>query len=103
MIAADVPDLLRRSTAARSPWPAANAARHGERADAGDRPRLAHRLLTVITEPEPALILMMLGVYGLIFEFSNPGFGLPGMVGGICLLLALFAFSCCRSTTPGWR
>jgi len=49
------------------------------------------RLLGVITEPSLALILMMVGVYGLLFEFSNPGFVLPGVVGGICLLLALFA------------
>ena len=49
------------------------------------------RLLSVITEPSLALILMMVGIYGLLFEFSNPGFVLPGVVGGICLLLALFA------------
>jgi len=49
------------------------------------------RLLAVITEPGLALILMMVGIYGLLFEFSNPGYVLPGVVGGICLLLALFA------------
>jgi len=50
------------------------------------------RLLDVIASPSLALVLMMLGIYGLLFEFSNPGYVLPGVVGGICLLLALFAF-----------
>ena len=50
------------------------------------------RLLSVIASPSLALMLMMLGIYGLLFEFSNPGYVLPGVVGGISLLLALFAF-----------
>lgn len=50
------------------------------------------RLLAVIADPNLAVILMMLGIYGLIFEFANPGFVLPGVAGAICLLLALFAF-----------
>ena len=49
------------------------------------------RLLSVIADPSLALILMLVGIYGLLFEFSNPGFVLPGVVGGICLLLGLFA------------
>jgi len=50
------------------------------------------RLLSVITDPNIAYILMMLGMYGLFFELWNPGYVLPGVIGGICLLLALFAF-----------
>jgi membrane-bound serine protease (ClpP class) len=51
------------------------------------------RFLAIITEPSVALILMMLGVYGLFFEFSNPGFVLPGVFGGIALLIGLFALN----------
>jgi len=44
--------------------------------------------LNVITNPNLILILGMIGVYGLIIEFYNPGFGLPGVLGAICILLA---------------
>jgi membrane-bound serine protease (ClpP class) len=54
-------------------------------------PDWRHQLLTVIANPSFALILLMVGIYGLVFEFSSPGFGLPGTVGAICLMLALFA------------
>jgi membrane-bound serine protease (ClpP class) len=50
------------------------------------------RLLSVIADPNVAYILMLLGIYGLFFELWNPGYVLPGVVGGICLLLALYAF-----------
>ncbi len=54
-------------------------------------PDARQRLLAVIANPSFALILMMIGIYGLIFEFSSPGFGVAGVTGAICLLLALFA------------
>lgn len=50
------------------------------------------KLLAIITNPNVAYILMLAGVYGLFFELSNPGALFPGVLGAICLLLALYAF-----------
>jgi membrane-bound serine protease (ClpP class) len=50
------------------------------------------RFLNLITDPNVAYVLMMLGMLGLFFELSNPGVILPGVVGGISLILAFFAF-----------
>jgi membrane-bound serine protease (ClpP class) len=50
------------------------------------------RLLAVISNPTVAYMLMLIGIYGLIFEGYNPGAIIPGVVGAISLLLALFAF-----------
>jgi membrane-bound serine protease (ClpP class) len=50
------------------------------------------RLLSLITNPNVAYLLMLIGIYGLLLEGYNPGSVLPGVVGAICLLLALFAF-----------
>jgi membrane-bound serine protease (ClpP class) len=54
-------------------------------------PDWRQQLLSVIANPSFALVLMMIGIYGLMFEFSSPGFGVAGVTGAICLLLALFA------------
>ncbi len=51
------------------------------------------RLLAVLADPNIAYVLLMLGFYGLLFELQNPGAILPGVVGGICLILAFFALS----------
>jgi membrane-bound serine protease (ClpP class) len=49
------------------------------------------KLLNYVSDPNIAYILMLLGLYGLIFEFYNPGVGFPGVIGGISLILAFYA------------
>ncbi|HRF04115.1 nodulation protein NfeD [Accumulibacter sp.] len=92
VVATDVPDLLRQIDG-RSVQLQSGKLTLATRALATVEvlPDARHRLLSVIANPSFALILMMIGIYGLIFEFSSPGFGVPGTVGAICLLLAMFA------------
>ncbi len=93
VIAQDVPDLLRQLDGRK-----VNVLGVERTLDmAGARivtvePDWRSRLLTVIADPSIAYLLMLAGIFGLFFEFSNPGFVLPGVVGAISLLLALFAF-----------
>ena len=49
-------------------------------------------MLAALSDPNVAYILMMLGIYGLFFELANPGVILPGVLGGIFLILAFFSF-----------
>jgi membrane-bound serine protease (ClpP class) len=93
VIAADIPDLLARID--------------GREVHLGDRsvqlatrdltlthlkPDWRTQLLAVITNPTVAYGLMVIGIWGLLLEGYNPGAVLPGVVGSICLLVALFAF-----------
>jgi len=58
-----------------------------------DRPMgWRHRVLGSLSDPNIAYILMMLGIYGLFFELANPGVILPGVLGGVFLILAFFSF-----------
>ncbi len=54
-------------------------------------PSWRYKLLGVISDPTIAYLLLLLGFYGLIYELANPGFFLPGVAGGIALMLALYA------------
>jgi membrane-bound serine protease (ClpP class) len=53
---------------------------------------LRTRVLSVLSNPMLAMVLMMIGVYGLFVEFTSPGFGVPGIAGAIALLMALYSF-----------
>ncbi len=52
---------------------------------------LRQSILTALSDPNIAYLLMLVGLAGLYFEFTNPGALLPGIIGGICLLLSFFA------------
>ncbi len=54
-------------------------------------PDWRYTFLATLTNPNVAYILMLIGIYGLLLEFYNPGIGLPGVLGGICLLLGMYA------------
>ncbi|MDG5977949.1 hypothetical protein H010_22036 [Hydrogenophaga taeniospiralis CCUG 15921] len=92
VVASDIPDLLRQIDG-RTVRMASGELRLQTRGLSTQAlpPDWRHRLLGVIANPSLALILLMIGVYGLMFEFSSPGFGLAGTAGAVCLLLAMFA------------
>lgn len=53
---------------------------------------IRYKILKVLSDPNIAYILMILGFYGLFFELTNPGAILPGVVGALCLILAFYSF-----------
>jgi membrane-bound serine protease (ClpP class) len=93
VIATDVPDLLKQLDGRKVNVLGAERTLTVAGAHITDlKPDWRSRLLSVIADPNMAYLLMLAGLFGIFFEFSNPGFVLPGVIGAISLLLALFAF-----------
>ena len=95
VIARDVPDLLAQIEGRkieRSGQPVATLALKGARLETREMSEV-EKMLGIVSHPNVAYILFLLGLAGLYFELSSPGAILPGIVGGISLLLALYAFS----------
>jgi membrane-bound serine protease (ClpP class) len=92
VIAADVSELLRKIDGRTVKLPPGREARLAlaNAPVVAIEPDWRGRILAVLSDPSIALVLMMIGLYGLVFEFANPGFVVPGVVGGVCLLLGLF-------------
>jgi membrane-bound serine protease (ClpP class) len=92
VVARDVPDLLRQldgRVVTLADGRTATLATAGGRLERRD-PDWRDRLLAWIGDPSLALMLLLVGFYGLLFEFSSPGLVAPGVVGTVCLLLGLF-------------
>jgi len=92
VVANDVPDLLRQldHRAVRlADGRSGTLALAGVHVEAWD-PTWRDRALAVLGDPSLALLLMLVGFYGLLFEFSSPGMVAPGVIGAVCLLLGLF-------------
>ena len=93
LLADDVPDLLRKIDGRSVPGPAGPLILHTAGASVERYPPdWRMRLLAVLTNPTIAYALLLVGIYGLLLEGYHPGAILPGVVGGIALLLALYAF-----------
>jgi len=92
LIAADVPDLLDQLDGRTVGVHGKNRQLHTRGAQIETfAPDWRTRILALVSQPTVALLLMMIGVYGLFIEFTSPGFGVPGVAGGLCLLLGLYA------------
>ena len=94
VIADDVPDLLHKIDG--RTVMVAGKPQHLATADldvVAVPPSWRTELLTLVTNPNVAFILLLIGVYGLIFEFLNPGAVAPGLIGAISLLVGLYALA----------
>jgi membrane-bound serine protease (ClpP class) len=93
-IASDVPDLLSKIDGRRvtGPWGTLALGTRGQPVESVD-PDWLERLLDQLVDPNVAYLLLVLGLYGVITELAAPGVTVPGVAGGVALLLALYAFA----------
>src|SRR5436190_13473030 len=92
IVAGDAPDLLRQLDGRKLETAAGlRVLQTVGAASIAIEPDWHFRALSLIADPNVAMILMLIGVYGLIFELGNPGLVLPGVAGAVSLLLGLYA------------
>ncbi|WP_445397474.1 NfeD family protein [Zobellella sp. An-6] len=102
LVAVDIPALLqaldgREISLHDQPYTFATAGLLAEQR----QPDWRQRFIMIITNPNIAYLLMLVGMYGLLLEFYSPGFGVAGVIGAICLLLALLALQMLPLSTAG--
>lgn len=102
LIARDVADLLTKADGREAALPHATVRLATRGASIEEDPRNPLEVfLHLITDPQIAILLFTLGTYGIIFELSNPSLIFPGVVGVICIVLALFAFGTLDANAAG--
>lgn len=94
IVATDVEDLLRQLDGRTVSMPSgertlSTQGRLVERVE----PSFVTQMLGVLANPNVAFLLMLIGVYGLIYEFASPGSVGPGVLGAVCLVLGLYALN----------
>jgi membrane-bound serine protease (ClpP class) len=93
VVAADLPELLAKIDGRSVVLPSGKLTLALKQAPVETiQPDWRAQMLGVLSNPMLAMVLMMIGVYGLFVEFTSPGFGVPGTAGAIALLLALYSF-----------
>jgi membrane-bound serine protease (ClpP class) len=93
-VASDVPDLLSKIDGRNvsGPWGTRALTTRGAPVQEVE-PGWLDRLLAILVDPNVAYLLLVLGIYGVLTEIAAPGVTLPGVAGGIALVLSLFAFA----------
>ncbi len=92
IVADDIDDLLEQAHGMTIPLPYGETTLNTRGARINEKEMgIRERILTTLSDPNIAYLLLMIGLAGLYFEFAHPGAILPGVVGGISLILAFFA------------